>query len=790
MITQLLLRSRNIIGLLILIFFSSTRLHAQTIFALSGNKLISFNASTPGSILSNVSISGIASGFVLEGLDFRPNTGQLYAIGYQQSTGLAQLYTIQPSTGMAVVVGSAPVMLRSNMGKISMDFNPTVDRIRVTGSNNANYRMHPVTGAVVATDLDLAFSSTDIHAGINPSAGSCAYTNSYIASTATTLYNYDDSLNVFTTQLPPNNGTLNTIGASGITVNLNDPSSDFDIYFDPNAGVNRAYFAANTGAQTTDQLYTVNLSTGVATAVGIIGNGLNISDIAVMIERNVPATADGPLMYALTSNGNLISVDIQQPELVRSITPISGLAMGQVLSGMDFRPATGELFGLGYQAGTGEANLYTLNPITGVATMVGSAPMMLKPNMGKISMDFNPTVDRIRVTGSDNANYRLHPVTGMLAATDMNLGFAASDVNAGKDPSVGAGAYTNSFAGATTTTLYNYEDSLNVLTTQIPPNNGVLNTIGTSGIMVNPADPTSDMDIFFSPYGEPNKAYLATNTGNGNFDQLYSLNLTNGKATLLGKIGFGIAITDIAIALQSPEPACDVKMADCVTFEILGISKNAMGDKTYRIRVRNNCSDNLNYVAFQLPNGITAVTPTQNGIYNAPSGHVYDIRNPNFSPFYSIRFKDQSPEGINNGQADLFEYTLPATANPNYIMALARVGNSNRTAYMNVFSCSVSSSRPDEGEDRNTGGSEPGTFRIFPNPTSGVLFADLGQWAEESLNIRIYNGQGQLVLSQTITGGDPQQMLDVNGEWPNGFYILEINTTSGKRMIQKFMMHH
>lgn len=789
MITQTLLRSRIFIGLFMVIFGSSA-LHAQTIFALSGNKLISFKASAPGNMLSNVSISGIASGFMLEGLDFRPNTGQLYALGYQQNTGLAQLYTIQTATGVATAIGSSPAMLRPNMGKISMDFNPTVDRIRVTGSNNANYRMHPSTGAVVATDQDLAFATSDVNAGTNPSAGACAYTNSYIAATATTLYNYDDSLNVFTTQIPPNNGTLNTIGASGITVNLNDPSSDFDIYFDAVAGINRAYFTANTGTQTTDQLYTVNLTTGAATAVGIIGNGMSISDIAVMIERNIPATPNGPLMYALTSNNNLISVDMQQPELVRSIIPVSGLAMGQVLSGMDFRPATGELFGLGYNSGNGEANLYTLNITTGLATMVGTSPMMLKPNMGKISMDFNPTVDRIRVTGSDNANYRLHPVTGMLAATDMNLGFAGADVNAGKDPSIGAGAYTNSFAGATATTLYNYEDSLNILTTQIPPNNGVLNTIGASGIMVNLADPSTDMDILFSPYGDPNKAYLAANTGSSNFDQLYSLNLATGQATIVGKIGNGIAITDIAIALQSKEPACDVKVADCVTFEVLGISKNAMGDKTYRIRVTNNCTDKLNYVAFQLPNGVTAVSPSQNGMYNAPSGHIYDVRNPNFSPFYSIRFKDQSTDGISTGQADLFEYTLPATANPSYIMAMARIGNLNRTTYLNVFSCSVSSSRPDEAEERNNDKEETNAFRIYPNPTSGVLFADLSQWLEESLFVRVYNGQGQLVMSQNIPGGDPQQQLDIDKAWPNGFYFVEIITPTGERLMQKFLLQH
>lgn len=75
--------------------------------------------------------------------------------------------------------------------------------------------------------------------------------------------------------------------------------------------------------------------------------------------------------------------------------------------------------------------MYTLNLTTGAATAVGAAPITLATNLGKIGFDFNPTVDRIRVTGSNNANYRLHPVTGVIAATDMNLAFAVTDVNAG-----------------------------------------------------------------------------------------------------------------------------------------------------------------------------------------------------------------------------------------------------------------------------------------------------------------------------------------------------------------------
>ncbi len=783
--------SKIFLGTMLALFGFSASLNAQTIFALSGNNLISFNVAAPTTALSNKTVTGILAGQDIAGLDFRPNTGELFALGYNQLTGEARLYTVNLNTGAAAPVGGANIPLKANMGKIGFDFNPTVDRIRVTGSDNSNYRLNPINGALAATDLNLAFAAADANAAANPSVGTVAYTNSYIGSTATTLYNFDDSLNVLTTQIPPNNGTLNTVGASGIAVNLADPSADMDIFFDAASATNRAYLTANTGTDVVDNLYTVNLTTGAATLVGSLG--VAVSDIAVFIDRTVPATVSGQIVWALAANNFLLSFDSGLPGTIRDIRPLSGVATGQVLAGMDFRPATGELFGLGYNAMTGESRLYTLNVATGAATPVGAAAFMLKPNMGKISVDFNPTVDRIRVTGSDNSNYRLNPITGELAATDGNLAFAAADVNAGKDPSIGAGAYTNSFNGATATTLYNYDDSLNVITTQIPPNNGTLNTIGASGISVNLADASGDMDIFYNPLSGANLAYLSANVGTSASDNFYRLDLTTGAAMLIGKIGNGIAVNDIAVVLQQPETACDSKTINCMKYEMLAVTKDAAGNKTYRIRVTNNCSDKLFYTAFQLPNGVTADAPGNNSIYASPAGQNYEVRNPNFSPFYSVRFKTQGSNGIANGQADIFEYTLPAISSPNYIQVISRVGTSGyHAAYLNVFNCAVGSSSLDDpnGQDRSDEVStslENKELRVYPNPTSGIVFADLTAWADEQTQIRAFNAQGQEVINYTVIGIETEQIVFPEN-LTDGLYFLEFSTSKGEKEVRRVVL--
>ena len=537
-----------------LLLFTNLQSFGQLIYGLSGNSLVVFNGDKPSKILNTISISGITSGQSISGLDFRPATAELYALGYNATNGEAQLYVINRTSGAATVINATPVVLALGMGKIGFDFNPTVDRIRVVGSNNANYRLHPVTGAIASTDLNLAFATGDVNQGTDPSIGTVAYTNSYIAATATTLYNYDDSLNVITIQTPPNNGTLNTIGGSGIAVNLADASSDLDITFDVATLTNRAFLVANTTGSN-DNLYSINLTTGAATNVGMIGTGIALSDIAIFIKRTIPANIDGQLLYALSSNNTLISFDSDRPDIIRSAVATSGVTVGQTLSGIDFRPATGELYGLGYNATNGETQLYIINRVTGIATVVNATPIILALGSGKISFDFNPTVDRIRVVGSNNANYRLHPATGAIAFTDMNLAFAAGDANQGVDPSVGTVAYTNSYIGSTSTTLYNYDDSLNVLTTQNPPNNGTLNTIGSSGIIVNLADPSTDLDVAFDVTTFTNIAFLTANTGTTLNDRIYTVNLTTGAATDGGMIGYGIAVKDIAAFIKRTIPA-------------------------------------------------------------------------------------------------------------------------------------------------------------------------------------------------------------------------------------------
>ena len=75
------------------------------------------------------------------------------------------------------------------------------------------------------------------------------------------------------------------------------------------------------------------------------------------------------------------------------------------LIGIDHRPATGVLYGVGELGG-----LYTIDAGTGVASKV--AQMSVVPSGTTFGVDFNPTVDRLRVVSDTQQNLRVDVTTG------------------------------------------------------------------------------------------------------------------------------------------------------------------------------------------------------------------------------------------------------------------------------------------------------------------------------------------------------------------------------------------
>ena len=437
----------------------------------SSNELVAFNAKTPNTFTSKKPVTGLGSGEKLMSIDFRPATGELYAV-----TNASKFYVINTTTAMARGIGIA--FSPAISGTIaSIDFNPTVDRIRLVTNTGQNLRLNPENALVAATDGSIATTS---------SITGVAYTNSKSGASTTTLFDIDVTNGKLFKQDPPNTGTLVEVGNLGISIS---GQAAFDISFDDQA----ALLSATSG--TANNLYLVNLMNGKATKIDALAE--KIIDLAIPTE---------PVAYAINEANALQIFNPNNPVVVTK--PITGLQVGENILGIDFRPLNGQLYALG-----SSSRIYTLNLGNGAATVVGTQlpTLLIGTDFG---FDFNPTVDRIRVVSNTGQNLRLNPIDGTISATD-------GSINPGT-PTLSGAAYSDSFAGTTTTSLFVVDHDTDKLYLQSPPNNGTLVERGALGINITNANG-------FDIGSMSNKAYLMATVGMQT--KIYMVNTTSGAAT-------------------------------------------------------------------------------------------------------------------------------------------------------------------------------------------------------------------------------------------------------------------
>ncbi|MBC8097415.1 MAG: DUF4394 domain-containing protein [Akkermansiaceae bacterium] len=253
---------------------------------------------------------------------------------------------------------------------------------------------------------------------------------------------------------------------------------------------------------------------------------------------NLIPSARGETLYGLTAGNSLLSFDSATPGAT-ILRPILGLGSESLL-GIDFRPASGVLFGVS----SGE-RLYTIDTLTGNATVVGGAAFAASPTGTRYGFDFNPTVDRIRLVTDQAENYRLNPNNGALAFTDGILAYNVGDSSFGLDPRISGAAYINNSPSALSTLLYVIDSQLDILALQNPANSGVLTTIGGLGV-------NTTGDVGFDVSGITGTAYAALTDPADALSKLYQINLGTGAASLVGTIGGNQSI--IGLAANVPEP--------------------------------------------------------------------------------------------------------------------------------------------------------------------------------------------------------------------------------------------
>ncbi|MES2884543.1 MAG: DUF4394 domain-containing protein [Pseudomonadota bacterium] len=445
------------------------------IFALSSSgNLLRFTTTTSNTYVTvgAVSFPAGTTGVTLLGMDFRPRNGDLVALGSD-----AKLYLINPTTAAATLLSTLAAdpndttdgntafstTLIATGNQYALDFNPVVDRLRIVSSNNAaamaaNLRVNVDTGAVF-TDTAVGrppFAITGIGFTIAPTP---------------VLYGLDtasDRLFSINTGTPA--GRLTQISDLGVDL---AEISGFDII-----GSSEAYAVSVVNSAV--NLYAVNLGAvapgaGAATLRGVVALPVGASALTAFAASTTGAND----LYAITDNSRLLIFDRNSPGTLITNRALTGIGTGESIIGMDFTTA-GTLY-LVTAGSNSVGRLYTVNLSTGAASVVSFTSNTLPPATvnsftlqpaASYGVDFRPGTESttpgsttnglLRITSSAKHNLEVNLTT--LAVSPI------ADLNQ-LTPVITSEAYTNSFAGATSTRLFaldTFNDSLMTQSTTAP----------------------------------------------------------------------------------------------------------------------------------------------------------------------------------------------------------------------------------------------------------------------------------------------------------------------------------
>lgn len=252
----------------------------------SNNKLIRFALNNPNSVTEK-NITGLLVDEKFVGIDYRlrnntERSGQLYGL-----TNKANLYTINPETGAAILVNTLKAATDSTFTNLegtafAVDFNPAADRLRVISNTGQSLRINVDTGDTIRDG--------DIKGIAGAIISAAAYSNSFktsVVGLATELFDLDQTNQIVVKQDPPNTGTLNRIGGLGINLGL-------DNGFDIAGGDNGYALATVANASGPSVLYRVDLSTTMSDSRA--KPAINVDGTPNVAASSIGTTATLPLI--------------------------------------------------------------------------------------------------------------------------------------------------------------------------------------------------------------------------------------------------------------------------------------------------------------------------------------------------------------------------------------------------------------------------------------------------------------------------------------------------------------
>ena len=185
--------------------------------AANGTQLVVFTSVSPTSVETRT-ITGIAAGEEVVGIDFNPQNGLLMALAVNAALDAGSVYIVAPQTGSATLLNSGGVALVTDAGAprdlpqagagYGFDIDPANGRIRVVTGTGLNFRIAggtPLDGNPNAAGIQ---ADADISPSIALLAG-LAYTNGLdVGGSVSTAYVVSYTGDEICRLAPANTGTL------------------------------------------------------------------------------------------------------------------------------------------------------------------------------------------------------------------------------------------------------------------------------------------------------------------------------------------------------------------------------------------------------------------------------------------------------------------------------------------------------------------------------------------------------------------------------------------------------
>ncbi|MFO0892295.1 MAG: DUF4394 domain-containing protein [Isosphaeraceae bacterium] len=224
----------------------------------AANALVFFDSNSPAAVTAPLAITGLQGSESLIGIDYRPTTGILYAVGNTN-----RLYTISTITGAATLQGLLTAASGSSFTSLEgtffgIDFNPVPDL-----AGNPSLRVISNAGQNLRINVNPGFAGQTIEdSAINP-AGTTIVASAYInndvdPATGTTLFGLDPLANTLLRSTNANAGSYVTLDPLGID------ASDF-IGFDVSGLSGIGFAGAMLDGVLVPSLYSIDLNPAMGT---------------------------------------------------------------------------------------------------------------------------------------------------------------------------------------------------------------------------------------------------------------------------------------------------------------------------------------------------------------------------------------------------------------------------------------------------------------------------------------------------------------------------------------------